>query len=372
MSDPIDESVDPADAGSDIAADLDQDGVVETVVSDVNRDGIADSVTWENDDGSISAVVDEDSSGGFDVRIDDTDGDFEPDSVVALQPGDTVTLPGGTELTIGADTVTQPIVSDGVPGGDGADGPVILPGLPDPDADLAPADTDDPVHGEATDEIQYWREQTENGLCAPNSVAMIVEEFSGVELPEQAFVDAAVGLGLLDDTGEGWSGMNVYQTEQLIEHFGIPAHVEQGTIETLEGYLDEGRDVILAVDSSEIWFTGDDDAVDSGMGADHAVVITEIDEANGVVYLNDPGQPGGAGYEIPIDELVDAWQDGANAMVVTDGAPEGTTPLPQRLEPSSPDAPDGPGIGEFVGFVVLPVIVVAGLLKPRRKSSPAQ
>jgi hypothetical protein len=48
------------------------------------------------------------------------------------------------------------------------------------------------------------------------------------------------------------------------------------------------------------------------------VVLTGIDPATGMAYLNDPGTPDGRMEAVPLNELMAAWQNGGNAMVVTE------------------------------------------------------
>jgi hypothetical protein len=70
------------------------------------------------------------------------------------------------------------------------------------------------------------------------------------------------------------------------------------------------------------------------MAADHALVLTGIDVANGTAVLSDPGSPTGNLETVPLETLLDAWADSGNAMVVTDTAPpaDGFAPADEAAE----------------------------------------
>ncbi|MGE3795522.1 MAG: C39 family peptidase [Dehalococcoidia bacterium] len=238
-------------------------------------------------------------------------------------------------------------------GGFGDPGPEPLDPLAEPGLD--PAGTSipasfDPVSG--ADEAALWQPQEVNGLCAPTSVAMVVSEFTGGVVDKDDVAATAEGHGLIVRDAAGWGGMTAGETEQLLELYGIPSHVEQGDVQTLCRYLDENRGVILAVDSGEVWGTESGVIGDADVEPDHALVVTEIDHAAGTATLNDPGDPAGAGREIPLAVLTDAWADSSNMMVVTDAAP-GDSPS------VVPDAasPDASG---WDGWVILPIALAAG------------
>ena len=103
-------------------------------------------------------------------------------------------------------------------------------------------------------------------------------------------------------------------TLALLEANGIPAELIHGDMATLEQALEDGKGVMLAVDSGEIWYgeATEDDA------ADHMLVVTGVDEEAGMVYLSDPGNPAGDMLSVPIDVFQDAWADSDNAMIVCD------------------------------------------------------
>jgi hypothetical protein len=172
--------------------------------------------------------------------------------------------------------------------------------------------------------VQWDQTQTENGFCVPTSIAMVASEFAGHEIDAQTAVDEAEQLGYLtQDSSGNWSGLDINQGQDLLEHLGVPCHVENGTIDTLRQYLDEGKAVVLGINSNDIWNPNSPEA-QSGTGTiDHAVVITGIDDTTGMVTLNDPSTPDGAGEQVTIADLENAWDDGNNEMIVSDGTPAG-------------------------------------------------
>ncbi|GAB1692144.1 hypothetical protein [Krasilnikovia sp. M28-CT-15] len=280
------------------------------------------------------------------------------------------------------------------PGHDGPDFPNDDPDLPDgpePDEPVLPVGgwvTDGQLVGDPTGDAEHWFEQSTNGFCVPASIAQIVSEYTGVHhADESAFVARANALGLFTTGPDGSPSMGVAGAQELLEDAGVPAGIEVGVgVETLAEYLAEGRRVMLAVDSDEIWY-GREDA----NAADHAVVLTGIDTARGVAVLSDPGTPDGNMEEVPLSVLADAWADSGNTALVCD-YPPGEVPGAQA--PAQPDGPvavagtpafavaDG-GAAALVAptgqidtvvswvvqrpYVVLPVLLAGAAIVARRK-----
>ena len=114
--------------------------------------------------------------------------------------------------------------------------------------------------------------------------------------------------------------------------------------------LDAGAPVIIGLDSDDLYGAGDAPFADD-MVAGHAVVITGIDDEAGLVYINDPGFPDGAGVAIPIEEFEDAWTDADHTMIVADDPAidsnvDDTLPADQTDEVS--------GLGRVFDLVLLP------------------
>lgn len=165
-----------------------------------------------------------------------------------------------------------------------------------------------------------WHQQTTPFTCAVVCQEMILREF-GIEVSEAQLV--------YDATANGWltnQGTSLEDVGRLLEYYGVPVHRGYGNgIESLATELAMGHKVIVAVDSGELWKQDwfFEDLVDPN-GADHAVVVSGLDVSdptNPQVYLNDPGDPKGAGKAYPLDEFLNAWRDSGCYYVATDHAP---------------------------------------------------
>jgi hypothetical protein len=189
-----------------------------------------------------------------------------------------------------------------------------------PESSAVPPPAGDDLAGDPVGDAEHWFQQARNGFCAPASVAQIVSEYSGVHFPdESAFVQLASEQGLFSVGMDGVPGMTPENTLALLESAGVPASLQVGTTADLVQYLEEGRGILLFLDSGEVW-TGE--AVEDNT-YDHAVVLTGIDTERGVAILSDPGSPDGNLEEVPLEVFTDAWADSQNAMIVCDEPPAG-------------------------------------------------
>ncbi|BFU45009.1 hypothetical protein [Krasilnikovia sp. MM14-A1004] len=255
-----------------------------------------------------------------------------------------------------------------------------LPDSPDPDEPVLPTGgwvQHGRIVGDPTGDAEHWFEQSRNGFCVPASIAQIVSEYTGVDHTDESwFVARANALGLFTTGPDGSPSMGVAGAQELLEDAGVPAGIEVGIgVETLQEYLAEGRRVMLAVDSDEIWYGREDENA-----ADHAVVLTGIDTARGVAILSDPGTPDGNMEEVPLSVLADAWADSGNTALVCDEPPAGPAVAADHAAafPVSDGgaaalvAPTGQ-IDSVVSwvvqhpYVVLPVVLAAGAIVTRRK-----
>lgn len=275
-------------------------------VSDENGDLLADTMGVDLDgDGSLELTVTR-TADGYHVSVDqDGDGVFEVETdmtreqLLELDPGVVEAL----DLQFGTDPVQV---------------------APEPDTSLDPLPesefvVDGELVGDPTGDAEHWFEQAVNGFCVPASIAQIVSEYTGEHhADEQHFVERANELKVFEVGMDGVPGVGVDGALALLEDAGIPASIEFGTgVETLVEYLDEGRRVLLAVDSGEIW-TGEGTEDNA---PDHAIVVTGVDVERGVVIVSDPGDPEGNQKEYPVEIFEDAWADSGYAAVVCDVTP---------------------------------------------------
>jgi len=89
-------------------------------------------------------------------------------------------------------------------------------------------------------------------------------------------------------------------------------------MQALEQDLAKGRKVIVGVNSELIWREPVEDKTPDGQPeANHAVVVTGVDTAAGVVHLNDSGIEGGRNEQVPIDVFARSWASSDNQVTVT-------------------------------------------------------
>lgn len=257
-----------------VMVDADEDGVLEREEIDEDYDGLVDRIAHYDADGFVVATeVDTDCDGVFDQMVEDTDGDGIMDTFSYDTDGDGQ-----------ADEVNE---------------------VADPFVGLGG------VYGDA--EPQYYQEQQLNGECGPTSAAMVISEQLGEFVPYQDVVDTTLELGLMNQLDDGsYDGSWSQNMVDVLAAYGVEAGVEHGDLAMLESYLADGRDVMVTIDSAETWGDRPD-----GATADHMVVVTQVDEVNGTVTLNDPGNPDGESMVVPLETFVNAWADDGNTMIVT-------------------------------------------------------
>lgn len=169
------------------------------------------------------------------------------------------------------------------------------------------------THGTPAADSLVWHQQTTDFSCGIVSSEMVMNMF-GLEISEAQLVFEATSQGLLTE-----NGMSIDGIAQILENHGIETHVGQGGIDDLSDHLDKGRKIIVGLDSGEIW--GEDSAWEdwSGERADHAVVVTGVDQSGPVptVTLNDPGHPDGKAMVVDLETFMDAWKDSGNEYITT-------------------------------------------------------
>ncbi|MBX3314451.1 MAG: C39 family peptidase [Actinobacteria bacterium] len=293
-----------------VAHDLDGDGVVDAVEYDLDGDGFTDAVELDTDgDGVSDTVLFEDGTGATYVGV-DTDGDGVLDTVVADYDGDGIIDeqvstdhdPTSTTIDPTADDPDDPNDPAATIDGEPDNGPFIT--------DDQPEAGEEGVHGEPRADIQYHQVQPGPVDCLPTSVAMAISEATGIDVPADDVVALANEQGFMTD-----AGMSPDDAAALFEAYGMDAEVGSGTVDDLRSALDAGDPVIVGIDAADL-YSGDGGPFDQGMVSGHAVVITGIDDGPpGVVYINDPGFPDGAGLEIPLEQFEDAWEDSDHTVV---------------------------------------------------------
>ena len=329
-----------------VGVDGDLDGVadlnVDTVAVDLDGDGLADYQQMGMDlDGDgvferLDQFVDLDGDGVFDMAHTamDTDGDGRFDAFQMTKDLDGDGVFHGVELAPDdrepqADDQNRPDDQDGQIFDDEAE-PFYEPEPqaevePQPDPgygavpNFEPFDPDeadpDKVIGDPESAMENWHWQETGSSCAVASQEFVLEELTGQEFEESDLRDLA--------EANGWympqAGTPMDDVGNILEHMGLDVERSQGnSIDDIAQCLQDGGQVIVAVDSSELWEGVNDDNFGPGMQADHAVQVIGIDYTDPdepMVILNDPGASNGGGAQVPLDEFMDAWEDSGCYMV---------------------------------------------------------
>lgn len=179
-----------------------------------------------------------------------------------------------------------------------------------------------------TDTLFWQGQQSYPDTCAIRCQEFILEQFSGLQISEDALVQQAIAHGWYQPGG-GTQGQDI---GNLLELNGVPVtRYHDASIFNLSNELAQGHKVIVGVDSGELWQqhpileTISDTLGISG--ADHAIVVSGIDTSDPdhiQVIVSDPGT-GEAATSYPLEQFVDAWQDSGFYMVATQN------PAPQWL-----------------------------------------
>lgn len=163
-------------------------------------------------------------------------------------------------------------------------------------------------------------QQHAEDTCAIKSQQLILKEY-GINVSEEELVQLSMQNGWY--TGDG-SGTQLIDIGRLIAEAGIPVtqHIDANVYDIAD-HLANGHQVIVTVDSSELWEGGILEWLKDlffGNEVDHALLVVGIDNTdpdNPMVLVTDPGT-GEACKPYPLDQFMDAWSDSQHFMVTTD------------------------------------------------------
>jgi hypothetical protein len=195
------------------------------------------------------------------------------------------------------------------------------------------------MYGDPTAAAQWWRHQQYDD-CVIMSSADVVGQITGKEPSEGAIIKVAQSTPSVAHPGSIYvkpasiknpnSGMGTSALDipVLLAHYGVNAALTDSDhaprtgiptgMESLERQLGAGHKAIVMLNAELIWHQPVDNKDKSGNPrADHAVVVTGVDAAEGVVHLNDSGNPKGRDEQIPMDLFVRSWATSEDLMVVT-------------------------------------------------------
>ncbi len=310
--------------------DYNQDGMIDdvTVHSDTDGDGIVDTVYHEYDsdgDGEANAftmALDFDDDGEADyvetAEIVDTDGDGEADTYVHNVDTDGDGVYDVTEAYAYDETL-------GILQLDAVEPITYVPeteeyAVPDDVYDdfenFDPDDADpDAVSGNPAEAMEEWEFQGDTNRCALYSQKFVIEELTDEDIDIEEFADIAEEQGWFDEE----NGTSILNMNKMLDYYGIENEMSfNNDIDDIKDVLDNGGKVIVSIDADEIWYGDDDNVFTPGESSNHAVEVIGIDYSdpeNPMVILNDSGHPDGCGSMVPLDEFVDAWEDGNCQMI---------------------------------------------------------
>jgi len=234
----------------------------------------------------------------------------------------------------------------------------------EPTQGLAPTSA---VIGNPTGDESQWSYQGADGYCGPDSVSMMLMAATGVHLSEQQIETWAAQHGDMGPLGPATPneptigvGMSPIEAAAAIDHFGaaygVKAEViENGSLGDLEGYLAQGREVMISIDATRIWHDGPDAGEPN-----HFVVVTGFDPTTDTVYINDPGEPDGKAEAIPLSEFESAWETSGDVMIVTE--PTGEAGTGGEAAAGGGGGAE-PAAGASAGPVLLPIAIDGRLVR---------
>lgn len=203
------------------------------------------------------------------------------------------------------------------------------------------------VGEEAVDVISSHVLQSYRDTCAIKSQQLILERF-GKHLTEDELVQQAYDNGWYRP-GCGTSGNDM---GEILRANGVPCtNYANCNIAHVVSALADGKQVMMAVDSGELWetsFIGKlketiEDKIPFVGGADHALLVTGIDASDPSdvkVIVTDPGS-GALNKPYPLKQFIDAAEDSKFFMTVTDN------PAPNVFDAFEPGTTHLPMIGDM-------------------------
>lgn len=173
----------------------------------------------------------------------------------------------------------------------------------------------DPIYNPG--EIQ----QAYGDTCAIKSQQLILKSF-GVDVTEEELINEAMTLQIYSPG----AGTPLAHMGDLLELHGVDATMfDSANKYTLMHELAQGHQVMVAVDSGELWTSGFWEKIKDflfGGTPNHALIVSGIDvtnEENVEVVLTDPGT--GNVMRYPYDQFADAWSDSSFTMLATNDSP---------------------------------------------------
>ena len=179
------------------------------------------------------------------------------------------------------------------------------------------------IYGDdALNQVSDYVRQSYPDTCAIKSQQLILDRF-GIHISEDDLRAEAIAHGWYSP-GKGTSMEDI---GKLLELHGVDVHqYVNGNICNVINELAQGHEVIMGVDSGELWHYGFKEKMEDLLpgigGADHALIVSGINTDNPhnvKVIITDPGT-GDLRKEYSLSQFVDAANDSHFYMVTTDQA----------------------------------------------------
>ena len=206
------------------------------------------------------------------------------------------------------------------------------------------------MYGDPAAAAQWWRHQHYDD-CALMASADVVGQMTGTEPTEEAIIKMAQSTPSVAHRGPIYTkpanttnpnsgkGTNPADIPVLLAKYHIRAVIIDKTtaakngiapgIEGIEQELGAGHKVIVGVNAELIWHEPVENKDEGGNPeADHAVVVTGVDTAKGVVHLNDSGTPDGRDEQVPLALFLTAWATSDQQIIATTQTTESDEPQP--------------------------------------------
>lgn len=154
--------------------------------------------------------------------------------------------------------------------------------------------------------------------CAIKSQQIILESHD-INVSEQDLVEESIDKGWYVP---GQGGTMPEDVGNLLEEHGMTVnHFDNATIDDIASELAKGHQVIVGVDSGELWQPGHFESLEDFFklgGADHALIVSGIQvnplTSEREVLLTDPGT-GEVTHTYTMDQFEDAWDDSDTFMI---------------------------------------------------------
>ena len=186
------------------------------------------------------------------------------------------------------------------------------------------------MYGDPVAVAKYWRYQQYWDDCVLMSSADVIGEVTGQQPSEEAIIDMAQSTPSAFPPGPIYtrpanpndpnSGEGTWFRDipTLLARYNIGTVVRHGSIEEVEQQLGAGHRVFASVNGELIWHQRVEEKGKNGHPThDHAVVVTGVDTAAGVVHVNDSGSEDGRDEQIPIYLFTRSWDTSDDQMTVT-------------------------------------------------------